>query len=248
MKSVNSLISERLNKAAPTKKMALMAERSASGQMNSFAGLFGLNELSLHEKTTLKELLDNYSTGLENIADDLNNLSLITSEVKAINNQAALLHGERIKKAQKILQNYQDGAFSAWLIATYGNRQTPYNLMQYYEFYEALPKLLQPKLESMPRQAVYTLASREGPFEKKQTLVENYAGETKAALLSLIRDLFPLRESDKRGQDLFYTAITGIEKVRFTMAKIMTLSVKQKEELKQELNHLKTLVDNIKAR
>lgn len=76
-----------------------------------------------------------FSSGEGNLTLDLAELSLITSEVKAINNQAAILHGERIKKAQTLLKSYQEGAFSAWLNATYGNRQTPYNLMQYYEFF-----------------------------------------------------------------------------------------------------------------
>lgn len=248
MKSMNSLIGERMKSSSPTKKMALLAERSASGQMSAFSGLFGLSDLTEQEKARLEELLRTFSTGEEDLTQDLNALSHITSEVKAINHQAALLHGERIKRAQELLQNYQDGAFSAWLVAIYGNRQTPYNLMQYFEFYEALPKLLQPKLESMPRQAVYTLASRDGAFEKKQEVVENYAGETKNALLSLIRSLFPLKENDRRRQNLFHTALVEIEKVRYTLGKIDALSVKQKEELKKEFLNLKTYIDRIKER
>ena len=101
------------------------------------------------------------------LSNDLNHLISLTSEVKAINNQAALLHGERIKKAHQILTRYRDGAFTAWLMAAYGNRQTPYNLMQYYEFCEAMPKQLASKIELMPRQAIYVFASREGEPRKK---------------------------------------------------------------------------------
>ena len=96
----------------------------------------------------------------------------LTCEVKAINNQAAILHGERIKKAHQILTPYKDGAFTAWLISTYGNRQTPYNLMQYYEFCEAMPKNLREQIEWMPRQAVYVLATRTGEWKIKQEIVE----------------------------------------------------------------------------
>ena len=46
------------------------------------------------------------------------------------------------KERKTILKNYRDGAFSAWLIATYGNRQTPYNFLQYYELYITLPEHL----------------------------------------------------------------------------------------------------------
>ena len=191
MKNVNALISERLGKGGPTPKMTAMAERSASGQRSSFAGLFSPKELSSTEKEALAEILTQFSSGEGNLTLDLAELSLITSEVKAINNQAAILHGERIKKAQTLLKSYQEGAFSAWLNATYGNRQTPYNLMQYYEFFENSPRALRDKLESMPRQAIYTLASREGALEKKWEIIENYRGEKKQALLALIRELFP---------------------------------------------------------
>ena len=34
----------------------------------------------------------------------------------------------------------------------------------------------------MPRQAVYVLASRTGNLDKKQEIVENYRGETKAEM------------------------------------------------------------------
>ena len=90
---------------------------------------------------------------------DLEFLTTITSEVKAINNQAIILHGERIKQCTRtFLTKYRDGAFSAWLISTYGNRQTPYNFLQYYEFYQSLNLELQKRMDDMPRQVVlYTL-------------------------------------------------------------------------------------------
>lgn len=248
MKNVNALIGQRLNKASSSTKMTALAERSANGQVNSFAGLFSPAELTETEKAHLQELLASFSHGTENIKADFNELSHITSEVKAINNQAAMLHGERIKKAQAILKSYRDGAFTAWMIAIYGNRQTPYNLMQYYEFYESLPKPLQPKLESMPRQAVYTLASREGAFDIKKGVVEKYDGETKSALLSLIRDLFPLEDTDKRKINTFQNSLSGLAKVRFTLSKLKSLSPKQKEELNEELSSLKKFIDLIKVR
>ena len=98
------------------------------------------------------------------------------------------------------MTRYRDGAFTAWLIAAYGNRQTPYNLMQYYEFCEAMPKQLRPQIELMPRQAIYVLATRAGSIKQKQGIVENYQGETKAEMLALIRQAFPLDHGDKRKQ------------------------------------------------
>lgn len=223
--------------------MAEMAKQSSSGNLTSFSGVFSVSELSPNEKSLLEEILLSHANEKSNISYDLNSLISITSEVKAINNQAAILHGERIKKVQNLLKTYQDGAFTAWLNAAYGNRQTPYNLMQYYEFYEALPKTLRPQIELMPRQAIYTLASRDAPFDQKQLVVENYKGETKSQLLIIIRDLFPLASNDKRAQTFgastiqhLKRALTIIENKRFKPTKT------QKNELSKLLIEMQELL------
>ncbi len=194
--------------------MTALAELSSSGSLSSFSGVFRVTPLSAVEEQTLRNLLDSHSTEKTNIKEDLQKLSALTTEVKAINNQAAILHGERIKKAQEILKKYKDGAFTSWLIATYGNRQTPYNFLQYYELYTALPQFLHPKLEEMPRQAVYTLASRNGSADQKELIVKNYKGEPKQELLALIRETFPLPKQDKRAQDLAALATTSLIRVK----------------------------------
>lgn len=158
--------------------------------------------VSDEERGTLKKLLQRYCENDERIESDLAELLQITAEVKAINNQAAMLHGERIKKAQEVLKEYREGAFTTWLVETYGNRQTPYNFLQYHEFIHAMPKHLQKKVDTMPRQAIYTLASRKAALSDKQAFVEEYGGQTKEQLLTEIRRSFPLKESDKRKQDL----------------------------------------------
>ena len=182
-------------------KMAEMGRQSVQGHLTSFSGIFSIADLSSVEKNHLEDLLREFATNKESVSADLDALIALTSEVKAINNQAAILHGERIKKAHAILIRYRDGAFTAWLIAAYGNRQTPYNFLQYYDFYETLPKTLRPKLETMPRQAIYSLASRQAEFPLKQKIVENYAGETKGELLEIIRETFPLDRTDKRARN-----------------------------------------------
>lgn len=198
MGKVNTLLSQRLQKTEASTKMAAMARQSANGALTSFSGVFSVSDISDKEKSRLEDILTEYASNASDIQKDLTQLISITSEVKAINNQAALLHGERIKKAHQILVGYREGAFTAWLITTYGNRQTPYNLMQYYEFCEAMPKGMRLQIEAMPRQAVYTLASRKGPLEKKKAIVESYNGETKGQLLAIIREKFPLDDKDKR--------------------------------------------------
>ncbi len=214
MGKVNSFLSQRLKVASEKlSKMTDLAEMSSNGQLSSFSGVFRVSALSQKEQETLQEILNTFGEADQNIQEDLHKLSSITSEVKAINNQAAILHGERIKKAQEILKSYKEGAFTAWLISIYGNRQTPYNFLQYYELHMALPHLLLSKLDEMPRQVVYTLASRLGPLEKKEEIIKNYQGEPKHELLSLIRQTFPLPQDDRRSQDLAAYAISTLKRL-----------------------------------
>jgi hypothetical protein len=67
----------------------------------------------------------------------------------------------------------------------------------------------------MPRQAIYTLASRTGDLEKKQELIKNYQGkQTKQELLSIIRKLFPLSADDKRQPNLADQIISLLKKLK----------------------------------
>jgi hypothetical protein len=243
MAKVNSILDQRMKKPANTSKMAAMAKQSAAGNLTSFSGVFSVIELNAKEKEILEQILKNYANEEQDIRSDLNCLISLTSEVKAINNQAALLHGERIKRAHQILTRYRDGAFTAWLMATYGNRQTPYNLMQYYEFCEAMPKQLRPQIELMPRQAVYVLASREGSLEKKQTIVENYQGETKAEMLTLIRQAFPLDQTDKRQQKVGKALIQGLQRMYQQLKQTpQELTASQKKQILALLQQVQQLI------
>lgn len=240
-----------LRREKPKEVSELVKEENKTQQIQvvdhieSFSNVFGKKELGDKEKEEILSLLQKFSPGEENnISNDFSDLISITSEVKAINNQAALLHGERIKRAQGILKNYRDGAFTSWLIATYGNRQTPYNFLQYYEFHNQIPDILHNKIESMPRQAVYTLASRQGDLCKKEEIVRNYNGETKQEMISLIRSHFPLSEGDGRrenvGEMLIKTIgrlISGVEKRQCKM------TLEQKKELYDLTSQLNKLID-----
>lgn len=243
MAKVNSILDLRMKKPSNMSKMAAMAKQSATGNLTSFSGVFSIIELSDKEKETLANLLSHYAKEEQEIGSDLNLLISLTSEVKAINNQAALLHGERIKKAHQILTRYRDGAFTAWLISAYGNRQTPYNLLQYYEFCEAIPKQLRPKIELMPRQAVYVLASREGSLDKKQEMIENYQGETKGEMLALIRQTFPLDRTDKRKQKLGKGLVQGLQRLYQQLKSAhQELTVMQKKQALALLHQIQQLI------
>ena len=245
MAKVNSLLTQRLKMATEKlSKMTNLVEMSSSGNLSSFSGIFRVAPLNEKEKEALSSLLEQYKNETQEIEGDLYHLSSITAEVKAINNQAIMLHGERIKKAQEILKNYRDGAFSAWLVGTYGNRQTPYNFLQYYELHTALPERLHQKLDEMPRQAVYSLASRAGSQEQKVLIIQNYQGEPKQELLKLIRETFPLAENDKRGQDHSASAINVLSRLHTHLAaSSFTPTADQKKQLMQLLKALKTLIE-----
>lgn len=242
MSKINSLLSNRLKQKFS--KMTELANLSSEGQLSSFSGVFRVSDLSLSEKEKLETILNTYKEETQEIGLDLRDLSNITSEVKAITNQAAILHGERIKRAQEILKKYRDGAFSAWLLITYGNRQTPYNFLQYYELYQQLPRTLLPKLDAMPRQAVYTLASRSAPLEKKEEVIKNYNGQPKNELLGLIRKMFPLDATDKRAEDTANGAITTLKRLKelFKDSRFKP-DTKQKQLLEKQLRELINLLN-----
>jgi len=248
MGNVNTLLDQRLKKGDHSSKIAALARQSAEGNLTSFGGMFQVIDLSNGEKEHLQSILEEHADTKNGIENDLKALISITCEVKAINNQAALLHGERIKKAQRLLIPYKDGAFTAWLMATYGNRQTPYNFLQYYEFYEAMPKNLRPKIETMPRQAIYTLASREGEVSKKLEIVENYQGETKEQLLQIIRDFFPLSLKDRRQQNSAEGALQALTKAFSLLAKPkFKISHEEKERLEKLITHIQSLLSSSKT-
>lgn len=244
MADVNAILNQRIKKNESSSKMAAMAKQSATGNLTSFAGVFSVVELNEKEKNFLEQILKEYVQENGDITADLNQLISITAEVKAINNQAAILHGERIKKAHRILTRYRDGAFTAWLMAAYGNRQTPYNLMQYYEFYEVLPRNLRPQLEAMPRQAIYTLATRSGSLEKKQEIIANYQGETKTEVLTLIRQAFPLSEQDKRHQKRSAALIKHLKRLGIELKNSqLSFTNNQKKEINFLLKELQEWIN-----
>lgn len=242
MSKLTDILQERFLKKKENPKMSDLAKQSTEGELTAFSGMFQLSKLGAQEVSQIEEILKTHALSEELAVDhDLRDLLAITQEVRAITNQAVILHGERIKRAQNILKQYKEGAFTAWLIATYGNRQTPYNFLQYYEFYSRIPKHLQTKLEEMPRQAIYTLASRQGSQELKEEIIKTYQGETKQQLLHKIRLEFPLAETDRRREDIGEGAMKTLGKLaeRFRTAQI---NPEQKKALIEQLHHLEGLL------
>jgi hypothetical protein len=237
MSKFNDLLNLRFRqKESQTSKMTALVERASNGDLSSFSGVFRVTALNNAETSVLQSILTNFRQNDScDLEADLKALTTITSEVKAITNQAVILHGERIKRAQEILKNYMDGAFTAWLYATYGNRQTPYNFLQYYEFYTQMPQTLHPKIDQMPRQVIYSLASRSGDLIRKEEIVRNYMGQTKQELLNLIRLEFPLDEKDKRLPNVSAQAIIFLKRAREMLKKNICVPSESEKKVMQEL-------------
>lgn len=237
MTKLETLLEQRLGNAPSTKVKAL-AQQSSAGDLSSFAGLFRTQELTHLEKRTLENILLHHQREDEDIGQDLSLLTTLTAEVKAIHNQAALLHGERIHKVQALLKRYKDGAFTSWLYAAYGNRQTPYNFLLYYEFCQTLPPQLKQKADTMPRQAIYALASRKVANDKKQAFIASFAGETKKELLERIRTSFPLELEDKRRTSPEQPLIASLERMMTSfLRQEKDFSEESKEALRRSLRH-----------
>jgi hypothetical protein len=96
----------------------------------------------------------------------------------------------------------------------------------------------------MPKQAVYTLASREGASNQKEELIANYQGETKEVLLQKIRVLFPLAPADKRRQKIGEGMINTLERLLHSVEKKhFRLTDREKEVLQSQLTALRHLIE-----
>lgn len=159
-------------------------------------------ELTEKEKRNIQKILvDDYKPGTIaeiQVQEHVAQLTEITKQIKSISAQSVLLHGERIKEAQQLLKDYREGAFTRWLMSTYGNRQTPYSMLRYYEFYQSAPRGTRTLIESAPKKAVYLLAARTGDNDKKLDFIQKYSDSSQSDLLLLIQDEFPVPQTDKR--------------------------------------------------
>src|SRR5690606_29374230 len=102
MSKFNDLLNLRFKQKDNQAKMTALVERSNNGDLSSFSGVFRVAQLNEAEKANIEAILRNFSPSEAfNFDADLKAILAITSEVKAITNQAVILHGERIKKAQE---------------------------------------------------------------------------------------------------------------------------------------------------
>ena len=241
MSRIESLLEERFS-GVESKKVKQLAHKSSHGELSSAANLFTSRLPTSDEVQAMQTLLERFSTKQNHLQEDAQSLVALTLETKAINHQAALLHGERIKKAQSILKQYQEGAFSVWLVQTYGNRQTPYNFLLYHDLFNELSKHLQQKFEEMPKACAYALAVRTGAIEDKQAVITTLYNSDRKTILEEIQKRFPLAQTDKRKKRWGTHLIREFQKLLSDFKKHeKELSKSEREELKALIQSLYTL-------
>lgn len=172
---------------------------------NNMDSFFQVQELDQKEKTSIEKLLVDYyapeKREEKDVTADLQDLSQMTAEIKAIGKQGLLLIGERVAKAREILKSYRDGAFTKWLEGTFGSIRTGYNMLGYYELYHALPEdSLREYLKKIPQKVVYILASRNGALETKADIIREYHDLRAEEFIMLIREKLPSDLADNRGK------------------------------------------------
>jgi len=93
----------------------------------------------------------------------------------------------------------------------------------------------------MPKQAIYTLASRFGNEDKKKEIIKNYSGQPKNELLSIIRKLFPLDKNDKRAPNIANNLISLLIKANELIEEpLFNPKQKQKKQISNLLSEIKS--------
>lgn len=207
---------------------------------SSFRAEFTSAPLNEEETQKILKMLESGSSDSESMEGDQQTLTEITIQIRAIEKQSILLHGERISRAQIILKKYRDGTFSHWLQLAYGNRQTPYRMLQFYDLFMKLGKNEKELISSMPKRAAYALASRSGKIEKKIDIIKEHHDSPPDEIIQVVQEIFPLKKEDKRKSakgikdaDLLKTVLPRIRKlkVRKNLEKVLALVEKMLSEL-----------------
>ena len=247
MSKVNDKMLALLQKPAQSAAFAEGFEERESSSKKAFRAEFISAPLSDEENQQIHQLLEaSFTEGqfsTDEVEKDHQNLTELTTQIRAIEVQSVLLHGDRIYKAQSILKKYQDGTFSNWLQLAYGNRQTPYRYLQFYDLFNKLEKDEKELMNSMPKQSAYKLASRNGEIEKKVEIIKEYHDCPQSEINQAIQEAFPLKSKDKRRAK--ENDADTIKVIRLNLRKL----VRRKEELGQDtrksLADIRLLIDDI---
>lgn len=204
--------------------------------VNNFNAVFEPQKLDKKEETRLEEILENnwipHNLSESEAKQILMKLKTITSEIKSISRQGAFLIGERVSQVREMLKVYKNRTFLLWLESTFGSRRSGYNMLTYYELFQALPdEELRDKYKSMPQRAAYSLANRKGDIQRKIDIIDRYFDRKSSELISIVRKEFSNR--DQRSKK-------SIDALINRLCEIVDHLDQQKEELsKKDLNDLR---------
>jgi hypothetical protein len=214
-----------------------------SGVVNAFNALFAVQELSDQESRKIERILvEGFEPGqrVEGEVDlDVVEVKRITKELMAIKRQEMVLIGERIAQARAIFRKYNDRSFREWLNLTFGSFKTGYNYLAFYDLYLLVPDEIKGRLKEMPAKAVYVLASKKVPVERKIAIVKEHGQETAQNLIALIQETLGDRPAMKRPSN--EKLISSMEK-EAAMILPDALNESQKRRLTVLIEHLKTLI------
>lgn len=170
--------------------------------------------LTAQEETQFKNLLYNTFRKETDVEKDSIELVSITQEIRNIQKQEVLLHGERISRAQKILTNYSRGAFSYWLEMTYGNRRTPYNFFYYYSLYQILPSSEEKNLlQKMPPKIIYIMGGKKIKDEEKIKFIKNHHKKSLKELEEIISENFKKKDGKDPEKGYLKSSLNFLKKV-----------------------------------
>jgi hypothetical protein len=224
MSKANDKAMDMFQKAALTSDFKEAFEVKEASKSRNFREEFIVAPLTSEEDTEIQLILFGESAANtatdEQVSHAHKALVDITTQIRAIERQNVLLHGERIRKAQEILKPYKDGAFTKWLVVAYGNRQTPYRILQYYEFFQSLSGEVRQLMQAMPKKAAYALAARNGDQEKKIEIIKGHHADKPENIIKLVQETFPLDSGDRRKRkdddtaslDIIYSVLKKLRK------------------------------------
>ena len=160
--------------------------------VNAFNSLFAVQELNDQESQSIERIIvEGYEPGHFSEGDvdlDVAEVKRLTKELMAIQRQEMVLIGERIAQARAIFRKYKDRSFREWLELTFGSFKTGYNYLAFYDLYLIVPDEIKTRLKEMPAKAVYVLASKKVPVERKIEIVKDHSQESAQNLIALIQE------------------------------------------------------------
>ncbi|MGE3556376.1 MAG: CT583 family protein [Candidatus Obscuribacterales bacterium] len=217
---------------------------------NSFNAIFDPHPLEEREAGVIDQLLmeghDPEVTSEDDMGKDMLAIRHITSEIKAVGKQAAVLIGERLARVRDVLKCYRADTFTRYLEAVFGSRRTGHNLLAYYQLYNALPDdSIRRTFQGMPQKAAYMLASRTADLQAKAEIIRESDGCTAKEIALIIQQRLPTLASDRRSNRRIMGAV--VESMANLVRELSTHKERLTSRDYNELALVRELLDSLLA-